>query len=115
MRPGFGAEEIGMAEFITVANASDLPSGSGMVIEIDGRPIALFNVSGHFYALDNTCVHRGGPLGEGYVDPLNMTVQCPWHGWSYSLLDGVSPINPMAKVQRFEVIVEGEDVKVALD
>ena len=104
-----------MAEFIKVASTSDLPSGNAMVVEVNGTPIALFNIGGQFYALDNTCVHRGGPLGEGYVDPRNMTVQCPWHGWVYSVIDGVSPLNPIAKVQKFEVIVEGSDVKVAID
>jgi len=104
-----------MAEFIRVASTSDLPSGNAMVVEVNGTPIALFNIGGQFYALDNTCVHRGGPLGEGYVDARNMTVQCPWHGWVYSVIDGVSPLNPIAKVQKFEVIVEGSDIKVAID
>jgi len=104
-----------MAEFIRVASTSDLPSGNAMVVEVNGMPIALFNIGGQFYALDNTCVHRGGPLGEGYVDARNMTVQCPWHGWVYSVIDGVSPLNPIAKVQKFEVIVEGSDIKVAID
>ena len=104
-----------MGDFIKVAGKSDLASGEGAVIEVNGRPIALFNVNGEFYALDNTCVHRGGPLGEGLVDCVNLTVQCPWHGWVYSLTSGASPMIPMAKVEKFEVRVEGEDVKVALD
>ncbi len=104
-----------MAEFVKVANKSDLPSGQGMVVEVNGRPIALFNVNGEFFALDNTCVHRGGPLGEGYVNPNNMTVQCPWHGWVFGLTNGVSPVNPIAKVEKFEVKVEGEEVKVAVE
>jgi nitrite reductase (NADH) small subunit len=104
-----------MPDFVKVANTSDLPSGQGMVVEINGRPVALFNVNGEFYALDNTCMHRGGPLGEGYVDPSNLTVQCPWHGWVYSLSTGVSPVNAMAKVEKFDVKIEGDEVKVALD
>ena len=104
-----------MAEFIKVTTKSDLPPGECRVFEINGRPIALFNVNGEFYALDNSCVHRGGPLGEGHVDQNNMTVQCPWHGWVYNLNDGVSPINPSAKVEKFEVQVEGDDVRVAID
>ncbi len=104
-----------MAEFVKVINKSDLPPGEGRVVEVNGRTIALFNVGGEFFALDNTCVHRGGPLGEGYVDQNNMTVQCPWHGWVYSLTNGVSPVNASAKVQKFDVQVEGDEVKVALD
>ena len=70
-----------MSEFIKVAKISDIPVGRSAVIEMGGRTIALFNVNGEFFALDNTCMHRGGPLGEGFVDQNNLTVQCPWHGW----------------------------------
>jgi len=104
-----------MPNFVKVAATADLGPGNGMVVEVDGRQIALFNVGGQFYALDNTCVHRGGPLGEGFVDSTNMTVQCPWHGWEYSLVDGASPFNPMARVEKFEVKVEGENVMLAVD
>jgi nitrite reductase/ring-hydroxylating ferredoxin subunit len=104
-----------MTEFIKVANTSDLPPGRAAVIEVAGRPIALFNVNGEFFALDNTCMHRGGPLGEGFVDQNNLTVQCPWHGWIYSLATGASPIDSMAKVEKFDVKVEGEEVMIALD
>lgn len=104
-----------MSEFFKIANVSDLLAGQSMVIEVAGRSIAVFNVSGQFYALDNTCMHRGGPLGEGFVDRNNLTVQCPWHGWTYSLMNGASPSNSMAKVETFEVKIEGEEIKLALD
>lgn len=104
-----------MREFIKIANATDLPAGSSAIVEIEGRTIAVFNVNGRYFALDNICAHRGGPLGEGFVDPRNLTVQCPWHGWVYSLASGVSLIDSMAKVETFEVFVEGEDVKISLD
>ncbi|HZM85891.1 MAG TPA: Rieske 2Fe-2S domain-containing protein [Blastocatellia bacterium] len=104
-----------MSEFIKVAKISDIPVGRSAVIEMDGRTIALFNVNGEFFALDNTCMHRGGPLGEGFVDQNNLTVQCPWHGWVYSLATGASPMDSMAKVEKFDVKVEGEEVMIALD
>lgn len=104
-----------MPEFMKIANASDLPAGQSMVVEVAGRTIAVFNVSGQLYALDNVCTHRGGPLGEGFVDQNNLTVQCPWHGWVYSLASGASALNSMAKVEKFEVKFEGEEIKLALD
>jgi nitrite reductase/ring-hydroxylating ferredoxin subunit len=103
-----------MAEYFKVATTSDIAPGCGAVVEVNGRSIALFNVNGRFYALDNTCLHRGGPLGDGHVDVNNATVQCPWHGWLYSLTTGVSPVNESVKVECFEVQVEGDDVKIAL-
>src|SRR5438093_1446062 len=104
-----------MADFVRVASTGDLKPGEAMVVEVSGRSIALFNVNGEFFALDNICSHRGGPLGEGFVDQNNCTVQCPWHGWVYSLSTGGSSINPMAKVEKFEVKVEGDDVTLSLE
>jgi len=104
-----------MSEFMKIANASDLPAGQAMVVEIAGRSIAVFNVSGQLFALDNVCAHRGGPLGEGFVDQNNLTVQCPWHGWVYNLTSGASPLNWMAKVEKFEVKFEGEEIQLSLE
>ena len=104
-----------MSEFMKIANASDLPAGQAMVVEVAGRSIAVFNVSGQLYALDNICAHRGGPLGEGFIDQNNLTVQCPWHGWVYSLASGASSLNSMAKVEKFEVRFEGEEIKLSLE
>jgi 3-phenylpropionate/trans-cinnamate dioxygenase ferredoxin component len=104
-----------MAEFITAAKTSELQSGQGMVVEVKGRAIALFNVNGEYFALDNVCPHRGGPLGEGYVDCTNGTVQCPWHGWTFALASGVSPVNVMAKVEKFDVRVTGDEIEVSLE
>ncbi|MFL6212411.1 MAG: Rieske (2Fe-2S) protein [Blastocatellia bacterium] len=104
-----------MSDFIKVANASELAPGQGMVVEVEDRAIALFNCNGEVFALDNICPHRGGPLGEGYVDCSNLTVQCPWHGWTFGLASGVSPVNALAKVEKFDVQVEGGEIKVSLE
>ena len=104
-----------MSDYVKVANKNDLPSGQAISTEVAGQPIALINCNGEFFALDNVCPHRGGPIGEGYVDCNNLTVQCPWHGWTFGLVNGVSPVNAMAKVQKFDTMVEGDEVKVALE
>jgi nitrite reductase/ring-hydroxylating ferredoxin subunit len=104
-----------MAEFVRVANKSDVAPGCGIPVEVNGRQVALFNVNGEYYAIDNTCIHRGGPLAEGFIDSANLTVQCPWHGWIYSLASGESPIVTGAKVQRYELRVEGEEIQVAVE
>ena len=68
-----------MSKTVKVAQTSDLLPGIGKVVQADGRNIAvLFNVEGTFFAIDNTCTHRGGPLGEGKLS--SDTVECPWHG-----------------------------------
>ena len=104
-----------MSEFIKVAKTAELAPGRGMVVEVAGRAIALFNCHGQYFALDNVCAHRGGPIGEGYVDCANGTVQCPWHGWTFALASGVSPVNALAKVESFDVQVEGDEIKISLE
>jgi len=99
-----------MGEFIEVAKKSDLPEGKGIVIDVDGKAIALFNVAGEIFAIDNTCIHKGGPLGEGELDDAIVT--CPWHGWQYDVKTGKSPVNPMANVNTHNVKVEGDSVLI---
>lgn len=101
-----------MGQLYKVGAVRDLAPGEGKVIEVEGHEIALFNVNGTFYALNNACPHRGGPLGEGFLE--GEIVTCPWHGWKFDVTTGVSPENPRAKVASFPVKVEGEDLYVEL-
>ena len=83
-----------------------------MVAEVNGKSLAVFNVDGTFHVIDNTCVHRGGPLGEGDLD--GEVVTCPWHNWEYNVKTGVSVNNPSACVASYPVTIEGNEVKVDL-
>lgn len=101
-----------MATFTRVAKTSEIPPSSGKALTVDGKDIAVFNVEGAFYAVGNTCVHRGGPLGEGSLE--GTTVTCPWHGWQYDVTTGKTLKIPDRGVESYEVKVEGEDLLVAL-
>jgi nitrite reductase/ring-hydroxylating ferredoxin subunit len=101
-----------MAEFVKVAALSELPAGSGKPVEVNGKAIALFNVGGKVYAMDNTCLHRGGPLGDGTLE--GEVVTCPWHMWEYNVRSGEFVANPSIKVTTYAVQVEGDDVRVAV-
>ncbi len=101
-----------MAENVTVAKTDELQPGQSMVAEVGGNEIALFNVRGTVYALNNVCVHRGGPLGEGDLD--GEVVTCPWHNWEYNVTTGACLTNPSACVATFPVVVEGNEIKVEL-
>lgn len=87
-----------------IAEAKDLTPGSGTTVDAAGRTLALFNVDGTLYALDNTCPHRGGPLGEGDLD--GAVVTCPWHGWQYDVTTGVRDGSPSVRVACYAVTVE---------
>ncbi len=103
-----------MPQSVKVAQTSDLAPGQGKEVEVEGNSIALFNVDGTFYAIDNTCTHVGGPLGEGDVD--GDVVTCPWHGAGFNIKTG-GVTNPPAgsDVRSYPVKVEGDDVLIELD
>ena len=67
-----------MGEFVRVTGTTDVQPGSGIVAEVNGKTLAVFNVVGTFHTIDNTCVHRGGPLGED--DHAGNVVICPCIG-----------------------------------
>ena len=99
-----------MADFKKVLNRADLPVGSGKTVEIDGKSIAVFNVEGALHAIDNTCVHQGGSLGEGTLD--GSVVTCPLHGWQYDVKTGTGTTNPQAQLKTYEVKADGDDILV---
>ena len=101
-----------MAQFIKAARRSDIPEGSGKMIETGGRTLALFHSNGQFYAIDNACMHRGGPLGEGEV--YGTRVVCPWHGWEYDFSTGRNVDDPSMKLSCFVVKVEGDDILIEI-
>jgi len=89
---------------------ADVPEGAGKTVEVAGKRIALFNVGGKFYAIDNACKHRGGPLGEGEVD--GSTVICPWHGWEYDVTTGANLDDASVKLGCYPVKVENTDIMI---
>jgi NAD(P)H-dependent nitrite reductase small subunit len=101
-----------MGAYVRVAGTGDIKPGTGIVAEVNDQQIAVFNVDGAFYAIDNVCVHRGGPLGEGDVE--GTVVTCPWHGWQFDVKTGGCVNNPAAQVKSFPVKVEGNDITVEL-
>ena len=102
-----------MTNFQKAALVNEIKSGEAKVVEVNGEQIALYNVDEKFYATTNTCLHRGGPLGEGMLE--GEVITCPWHGWKYNVKTGVSPVVPTAKVQTYPVKIEGNDVFVGVD
>jgi nitrite reductase (NADH) small subunit len=99
-----------MGDFVRVASTAEVKPGQAVVVEVNGKTLAVFNVDGTFHAIDNTCVHRGGPLGEG--DIHGNVVACPWHGWQFDVTTGECVKNPAAKVEVYQVKVEGENITV---
>jgi len=103
-----------MAEYVKVATRSELPPGSKMLAEVDGRPIAVFHVDGAFYAMDDVCTHDGGPLAEGEL--RGTEIQCPRHGARFDVRTGQALCLPAFEpVTTHRVELRDDDVYVALN
>ena len=100
-----------MAE-IRVSETEAVPEGKGIVVNVEGKQLAIFRYQGEFFALDETCPHRGGPLHEGLIQ--EGVVACPWHLWQFNLKTGLSPVNPLSKAQAYKTRVEGNNVLVEI-
>lgn len=98
---------------IRVAALGELPPGRCKVVEVAGRSIAVFHAEGRFYATDDSCLHQGGPLGEGDLDGTR--VVCPWHGWGFDLVTGQCDLDPDLKLARYPVRVEDGAIFVDVD
>jgi len=104
-----------MGQFVRVASKAELDElEGGKLVEVGGRAIAIFNLGGRYYAIDNVCPHRGGPLSEGTI--AGDDVICPWHGARFSIKTGAVLGPPaMQGVKSFPVRVTGEVVEVEIE
>ena len=107
-----------------VLAAAALPEGAKTSVDAFGSTVALFNVGGRVYALDNHCAHHGGPLCHGRVggtltaprayeyryDAGRPVVTCPWHGWQYDLETGRALFDPRVFVTRYEARIENGEI-----
>jgi nitrite reductase (NADH) small subunit len=100
-----------MPSFVKVATQSDLPAeGEAKEFTLGDKVICVANVNGVISAMDNVCLHRGGPLGQGTIEGDKLV--CPWHGWQYDPKTGAAAHNPAAKVAVYPIKMENGDVMV---
>lgn len=109
-----------------VAASADLPPGTRILVEAEGRRIVVFNVRGELFALNDRCPHEGGSLCAGRLSALTTShepgtyewtredefIRCPWHGWEFDLRTGRSVCDPKTmRVRLYDVHVEhGEEL-----
>ncbi|HET8772416.1 MAG TPA: Rieske 2Fe-2S domain-containing protein [Thermoanaerobaculia bacterium] len=101
-----------MAELREIAKTGDVPAGCVKAFDVAGRRVALYHTASGFYATDNTCPHRGGPLAEG--DLMGNEITCPWHLWGFDLATGHCVGNPDIAVATHEVQIDGDRILVRL-
>jgi 3-phenylpropionate/trans-cinnamate dioxygenase ferredoxin subunit len=76
-----------MAEnFVAVAKVEEIPVGQARTFVVGERRVAVCNVEGVFYAVDDVCTHDNGPLGSGYLE--DHAIECPRHGAKFDVRSG---------------------------
>lgn len=101
-----------MSQLIEIATTGEVPVGRVKAVAVGGKTIALCHTASGFYATDNTCPHRGGPLSEG--DLLGNEITCPWHLWGFDVTTGLCVGNPDISVAKYELHIEGDRILVRL-
>ncbi|MEM7124882.1 MAG: non-heme iron oxygenase ferredoxin subunit [Chloroflexota bacterium] len=101
-----------MSQFMKVATTGELPIGGSKLVEVDYVRVALFNLDGKIYAIEDVCTHDGGPLVEGEV-VNGCEVMCPRHGARFDIRTGEAISFPAFEATNtYEVKVEGEDILI---
>ncbi|MGQ9571830.1 MAG: non-heme iron oxygenase ferredoxin subunit [Dehalococcoidia bacterium] len=102
-----------MSGYVKVAETGDIPPGRVKVVAVGDKRIALCNVGGEFFAIDDICTHDGGPLDQGELD--GDVIECPRHGARFSVRTGKVLALPAVKpLSTYPLTVEGTEIKVAL-
>jgi 3-phenylpropionate/trans-cinnamate dioxygenase ferredoxin subunit len=103
-----------LPHFITVAQTADIPPGERKVFDVEGYYIAVFNVGGTYYAIEDVCTHDDGPLADGELDGYE--IECPRHGARFDIRTGkVLSMPAVIDVPWFPVRVEGDDIQVSVE
>ena len=101
-----------MDDYVKVATVDDIQTGERVLIELDGIRIAIFNLDGTYYAIEDTCTHDGGPLVEGEILD-GCQIQCPRHGARFDIRTGAALTMPAFEpTPTYKVQVDGEDIYV---
>ena len=100
-----------MTRWMQIAQRSEIEPGESKVVKLGDERVAVFNADGEFYAINNTCPHQGGPLGEGVLDGESVT--CPWHEWKYDLKTGCPIVTPAVKT--YPLQIDEEAIWIAVD
>ena len=107
----YGAQH--MPRFVEVAKKSQIPENGKVGIEVEGKHLALINLNGEIYAIDDDCPHEGGPLSEGQI--IGEEIECPWHTSHFNIKTGRVTTDPATtNVATYRVRLVGDAVEVEI-
>jgi nitrite reductase (NADH) small subunit len=98
---------------LTLDDPGRIQPGAGVSLDLpDGDQLAVFNVDGEYYAIENFCPHKGAPLSEGQL--CGHVVECSWHGWQFDVRTG-DCLTVVDKIKTYKVQNENGVLKVEID
>jgi nitrite reductase/ring-hydroxylating ferredoxin subunit len=98
---------------VTVGRVEAVPPGRGATVQLkDGNEVALFNVGGEFYAIENFCPHKGFPLADSRL--YGSIVECDQHGWRFDVRSGACFTAPKCSIETYEVVIEDGWIKIVV-
>ncbi len=81
-----------MSEWVNAVRAADLKPGGHILVEVDGAMIAIFNLAGEFYAIEDLCTHDGSEIASGCL--VGEQIECPRHGARFNIKTGAVTAPP---------------------
>jgi 3-phenylpropionate/trans-cinnamate dioxygenase ferredoxin subunit len=103
-----------LPRFVTVAKTSEIPPGAREVFDVEGYWVAVFNVDGQYYAMEDVCTHDDGPVAEGEL--RGFEIECPRHGARFDIRTGAVLAMPaVVPVKVFAVQIAGDEIQVGFD
>lgn len=103
-----------MSRLVKAAQASDIKPGERKIVEVEGKFIAIFNVDGQYYAIEDVCSHDDGPVAEGDLEGYEIV--CPRHGAHFDIRDGrVLSFPAITPIQSFPIKTEGDDILIEME
>ncbi|HEY3302676.1 MAG TPA: Rieske (2Fe-2S) protein [Candidatus Binatia bacterium] len=97
-----------MSGLARICPAAEVPAEGAKLVALDQRELAIIAHGGKYYAVENSCPHKGGPLGLGQVK--NGVITCPWHRFRFELESGKSVTNPAMRATIHRLVVEQGDL-----
>lgn len=103
----------GELTFVAVATVDEVKPGRRKIVEVDGLPLAVFNIAGEYFAIADVCSHDDGPVAEGEL--LDHAIECPRHGAQFDVRTGrVLSFPAITDIPAYPVRVEGKRILVGL-
>jgi len=99
---------------IFACKTTEIVSGQMKKITVDGKEIAVSNVDGNYFAIDDTCTHSGASLSEGKLD--DSIVTCDWHGAQFDCKNGklIKFPGEIEDLKSYKIVIESENIFVEI-